>query len=1164
MKRRRPKSTPPRSLAALAKFTWEEFEDFALSVLRKRFGIHGIKLIATPRMHDGGRDGESTFVIEQGVLELRFKLWVEIKQRSVGNLGRKDLGGHLVAALIHDVNKILLVTNQSFTKSFHQDVAAISVRTGLKYGLIDGPALLELSASVASGMDASRSHDVVVPQPASDAAEASSDFKADRKVLAQVCASFNADPRFNYGFGGNVQLTVSVDEPVFLGLDFVVKSTATSKPMVVRLKPRDPEAIHVQEYRVSRLAPTAPGDLFRMSYVLRFSKPGIYDLHDLGVVVSSGNVRSPTTLDIVGRESCRVLPNTLRAWRPPSRERLWKMLCERVAKWRDDGGMMGVGLIASAGMGKSYLVNALRWQWLEHGVSEIRLDGETAKTGCDLVRAIVEQVFPIPGYMLSELSRTDIAMWLSHCGLTATLAERIACYLHGSTDMQAISTRELAEMLAYVVARAASENPVVLLFEDLHKAAASGLALYADLKSRLQMLRKAPVLCLVTSRTMPSQGDTLAHEDWCVLLRELTNEHKLIISPFSDEEAIGLLHATLPMLERHHLLTIVDQVGRSPLGLREAIGFMIAKRIIRKDVTIDEYLLNDVDALGRSLDLDDFRQATGQRLGLLRQNSPEWLSNFVDAAACLGRAFSVSLCLDVAGVFRSPDVSTILDVCAQEHVFRVSRSDSDEATFDHDIIRQVALNDIGEFRHRTIASMLYERLADYPPSVRCSVAYQAGKPDDCAKHAKQCVTAALSTHQYVDAQAFLGLLLLVTDINVADRVFGRARVELSGLDIAVAIAERCVRRDLSDSERQHEVLELLMELAKCITTIGGGVSANGTISEAMLLARRLRDDECIADLTALHGRAAFENDDTVGSLGLHEQAEKVYASLAKHGRSLQGRSANLLRLAIAERQLGDRETSRRTLVRAARLKSSRDWSLITRIRLNYGATYFSTDWTETRRHWEHALRTAFRRSDSPVVAHCLIDVGHLDLLENRARDALGKLTQAQELSEKLGLDNSLLRSLMNLAVIEMLDRHYDLAHEFLARADAIGLSHRIGRRLWRVQANMATLYELMGKPKKCYSWDKLVLGSIGIEEGNRPELPVWLNTRRSLPLVNICLRAQSYDEHSSLVALLPPSLRRAVEALMRHVVENRLESMPSLLGRHCRHLDIGSRFILTE
>jgi hypothetical protein len=330
-----------------------------------------------------------------------------------------------------------------------------------------------------------------------------------------------------------------------------------------------------------------------------------------------------------------------------------------------------------------------------------------------------------------------------------------------------------------------------------------------------------------------------------------------------------------------------------------------------------------------------------------------------------------------------------------------------------------------------------------------------------------------------------------------------------------------------------------------------------------MLATLLDDRTSRAQLACMSGISEFEDDRLRDSVAEHTRGDKIFGTLPSDVACRNGRAANMVRLAIGQRELGKLQQSRETLVRAMSFRNASDWDLAARVRLNFGASYLGVDLSEVRRHWIAGLRVAEAKGLVALHVHALIDVGYLDLLDDRLSDAEERLSTAERLADLHGLENSLLRAHMNLAVLGMIQGDLSMAFVRLMEAESIGLIHRIGRRLWRVRANIATLHELLDDLSASYTWDRAFLHGIL----NLDQTKSSLRQHRpgiELAVANIMLRGKRSSAHRTLLNGVPKAIARVANEAAEGLLNDRLDSIPALRGRRCKRVSGQLRFVIVE
>jgi tetratricopeptide (TPR) repeat protein len=455
------------------------------------------------------------------------------------------------------------------------------------------------------------------------------------------------------------------------------------------------------------------------------------------------------------------------------------------------------------------------------------------------------------------------------------------------------------------------------------------------------------------------------------------------------------------------------------------------------------------------------------------------------------------------------------------------------------------------------AGALYAELeGDAQDALLARIAYQAGFPDEVLAHANRAKKEARANERLDDVVELNQLAIQTLDPELATLSLPDPTAELGfRIDSAVRFATPLRPAGLSESEVDHQVLALLIENLDCLASIGSGSSglSESTLTEAAMLAQRRRDPMAMARLSNLEGRLSFERDDVERSLQLHRRAEEMFERAG--GGRLRARVENLIRLAICYRTLGEHERSLDELRRAMHMVPRGEWSLFNTIRNNVGAVFLKRDWSIARRQWEKELAHARRHGLERRTAHALLGLSFLDLFEGDLEGGAAKSRLGLTITDRLHLDNQHVRAALNLSVYCVLMRNYDEALAWLQDGERIALQHQIGRRLWRVVANLATVHELRGEPELSAIRDRQVLN---LMQGDASAPPPMYG-RQVLALVNVILRRDAgIGSATPLPALPPESFEYA------RIAASRSGRLPDLMSNYCVELPVGPRFLLTE
>src|ERR1051325_5694940 len=134
------------TLDDLHRMSWQELEATAVETIRRLYSKYGIEISKTPFSHDGGKDGDAQHVLAIGLgpdLAISIKVLLEIKKRTSENVGKSDIGSHIVDAFSNRATKIIFITNREFSKHLAGWLAEFCGPLNIQFSLIPGSLLLE-------------------------------------------------------------------------------------------------------------------------------------------------------------------------------------------------------------------------------------------------------------------------------------------------------------------------------------------------------------------------------------------------------------------------------------------------------------------------------------------------------------------------------------------------------------------------------------------------------------------------------------------------------------------------------------------------------------------------------------------------------------------------------------------------------------------------------------------------------------------------------------------------------------------------------------------------------------------------------------------------------------------------------------------------------------
>ena len=1134
----------PRSIEGLQKLDSNEFQLYALLVVASMYKQAGLTFPLAPFSKDQERVGEAEVVLGIGLdqqFQITFQVWLEVKKRESESIGKGDIGVHLVDASFGKAHTIFFVTNSQFAAPLRAWLSDYVKQTGIQCKLINGQDLLRLSRHYVDKKPLTRAGTAAVVRggrtPSVDATCWFSLSPVDQRTRMSSHHVIARTGRLLYL---NVELSVGEKSPPFAG----------------RLMLKTPfPAADCQPYPPTQADEHffAPGDSITLTYSiwpgpLRNLSPSDFALS----IESDVDVRLETTFTNSFDREFLSLPDVPLG----SQMSAYAALSEHVSAKIDAHEGSLTLLLGPAGVGKSHVLSRLRRHFAGYGVRELYIDCDSVQNDRALFERVVRELLPLPQFALDADVRDAVIAWGTALHLSNSSARRIADDICGCGNESAMLTpRDRAELLAEVLGENADSRRLVVIVEDLHKAAPSLISLLLDVFTTVEMTGHGKVHFVLSSR--PYSADiSEVRNTWLARLGALSHARAAMVFTIaqpSNHDAEELLSAAVRGFEQHHIEALINAVGTSPYDLRECLLYLLRRNALRlgsNDNAAPPLEVANPLRLRLVLHSPNLRQATEERLKVLLSNQPAWLRIFLLAGAAYGRSFPLNAAVKAAAVDESSvGFDASLAECGLWSVAALSNENPDWIEFDHDLIRD-ALLQVGPPRTtRRAAGALYAQLpANSGDALRARIAYQAGMAAVALEHAKTAAQEAKAAERLEDVVELNQLRVQILDPNLSSIVVeDPASDDVFRLDAGIRYALPSRLPDLSPTEIHRSVLDLLVDNLSCLASTGSGSSvlSEKILSEAFALTERLADSKTKARLLSMEGRLQCERDHVAEALALHQSAEELFRTLEVDRDH--ARAENFIRLAICERLLGHIEESIRYLGCAMRTCERRDWSVLNKIRNNLGALYLKSDWKAVRYHWNKQIAHAERHALFSRVAHGLLSLGFVDLFEGDLKAGFERTERGRGIAERLHIDNQRVRAALNLSVYYVNKKSYPEALDWLREGEKVALRHHIGRRLWRVIANMAVVYELLGQSDLCSIREAQVAELLQSSQNES------IGGRQVLPLVNVALRARS-DLHIPRKAYEYAELVRA----------GHRDQLPNLLGNYCLDLPLGPRFLLTE
>lgn len=1152
------------TLEDLHRMSWQEFETATVQAVRQLYSKYDIKLSKTPFSQDGGRDGEAEHILAIGLgpdLAVTIKVLLEIKKRNRVNVGKSDLGSHVIDAFANKATKIIFITNREFTTPLHRWLEGFCGPLNMQFSLVSGKRLLKWL----NEPDKTSFEDFALDDEHTTSKEL---FSSDEQTTQVNDEERTIQGRLTYTLdsndktGGKAPCTARSDRPIFAVIDLIVGKDVSPFHGILDIVPRQKGVtIHrVGERNASVIF--SPGDRQRWVFTIWAETPGKWDASCFEIILRDTDI----PLVIKSTNDFYVPEQGLGIVLAKPQNFTETAIRRSFDTWRTLGGISLRFLISPGGLGKSFIVGRLRKEWLAQGFHEVILDGETVGDDVKLIERTFSSLFPFPKEPFKDEVRPAIVRWLKGLNLSPEACETLANDLCCSSGLQPSSynVKLRAQLFATLLAEASAASGLIFVLEDLHKVSPSTISLLGEALTLLRGRGRGNIFFLLTSRPIRETGTHDIIANWLARLRELSElgEDAInIIDPPSKHDAYNILHQTAPSLEAVHIQQIVEQVGTTPFNLREALLYLRQLSVLQILETGGCPVLVNPEKLSHLLEYDGIDRITRRRLEVFFRDKPPWLRKFVEAGACYGRQFPFPLVAKAINISDWDEATDAIGEASRWSLMALSPDQQKSLEFDHDIVRSAVLSLLPDMRRRELANALLNAVEkDGEHLLMARLAYQAGHAERAFDLARLAAREQHERGRPADALKANHIALLTLDPEWSEFDDHSS----SWVDIAVQTSPAC-RRMFSDWQlRDITALTVLRDNLHCLGAVSSGSNSlsDAIITEARMLSQRLNDHISTASLIDMEGRLLFERNDIEKAIICHEEAERIFASISKGW--VGDRAENLVRLAICLRQIGCREDSLKTLKQALKYRAKSDWTLLNKIRSNTGAAYLRSDWTKVRYHWERQLRSASIHNLVPREAHALASLSFINLFDGRQTEGRLQAEKALEIAKAQGLENTCLRCDLNLSVSSLMEGNIEAAFHYLNEAEFIAIQHQIGRRLWRVYANLATTHEMCGNLEGARSRDLQTLTSLKTETWDCDN--VLKRGRTLLPLINIAFRASLAPELYKPVFQrgFQPETAITVQKAAAKIASGEQCPFDSILLKYLVRVNGVQRFLLTE
>ena len=1164
----------PRNASDLLQMDWPEFEAFALEVIKAEYRLHGLDVEVTSRGADGGRDGQVEIVVGGQALGAIFTFWIEVKRHS-RKLGVKAGGPHLAQAVAEGVDMLVFVSATSITRGLRELCADLAERTGLRHRFLTAKELLELAYSLngdskvaSKDADPDRRSDENATHYASERSEAAVAREVTSKHMSiiPVEAWFSTSRRLVVG-GQRRRLEVTVGTPLFL----VVRLSLSDFPVFSRIE----FAVESHEPGVAFIT-IAPAehrivlsqDNLTALFAITSDRPASFALSSLEIAIGIWEPSNSSDVVPSHRLKCKLEAGGFHTGQraefsaPPlplletsSQRAVLRGLSDSVKQWESCGGVRSVTVEAAAGMGKSRLLDLARFDWFSCNFSEIQLDGAVDSTVSNLFYSVFSNLVLADADVVRRVGKHSLMTWFQSVGIEEDKAAKLAEAICSYRPLNEIaSPSELAHIMAVLLTRAARIRPIVVVFEDIHKVGGGVLRFMQLLRVALAEAKES-VLFVFTGRFEPVNTDVAEH--WFEERSRLTRQDDgrlLRIEAPTRQEILSILEHGFKHLYREHADAMIDRAGTSPFELTELVQFLAAIGAIEKEQGTDLWRVAGAQTLRDAL--RDSRllscTPTEARLSLLAERLPDWAQRAIDMAACLGREFDLPSLLFLAET--PPDdreVEHTLSRLTRENVWMpVPRGEGARWRFAHDLIHEATLTRLcmqeQTYRRHMLIHKLRNSKSIWPVPIKLALVYLSGDGCEFVNRAK-CYSKQLYEEGYpYEAAQYLALEDYVLEQRgprpqIDNPVFRTAPIPLADFDDP-------------PTKRHTRMIDAKARLIKTLTTIsgGGGEMIARLISDVAMLSEQTNDALAKARASRWHGDHAIQSGRNEEAADAYKTAEALYSALSSDQKD-ETFEATLGR-AIALRLTNCDADAFKKLEEARKL-AGRDARRQVRYHANYGAMFMYSDTAKRWKHWSRGREIACEAGLSELCVHMRLDLASLDIVEGRYAKAEAAVSELVEETSRRRYEGLLTRALIMEAVLHLLAARAEAALLSLEEARQLGYAHETGRRLWKIHANSATAFELLGKYELMAEEDRRMADMLPL---------VGWERRRALAPANVVLRTRHFDDTEVLAYRdfdLPSEALNAAE----HIVDAVDQGVP-LTGQfpheHLKQIGLHKRFVL--
>nr|VFJ92468.1 MAG: AAA ATPase domain-containing protein [Candidatus Kentron sp. LFY] len=1021
--------------------------------------------------------------------------------------------------------------------------------------------------------------------------------------------------------------TMELGEPYFVTLDVLPDKVSISPLPDLQVASLNVEQLEVYPYHIAKYPVFSPFG-YQSVYLFIALKNKDIEFGKNYNVNLNGIPKQQIQWDM---PQCVLVKERLNInWAPPSWEKATKSLLKRLDDWIDDriSGLISCNIVAVAGYGKSFLVRKLRNQAIKRSLKHsqailpITIDCKSVDGATRFVSLLFSHLFfssPESRGLLSEkhweLILTEVL------GLSSENAYQFTRWIqqgHETDKAKDISSNEIARVVSLMLREVSQKRKIILIIEDMHKVDHATFKLLLLIRYHLSSSADCRLFFILTSRwgqNTPARNNLHINQSarkdedgsWADTLGRMIDEvdvqSNIFLNVFDADEAIKLLRETIDGLSAEQAREIISQVGTSPFNLKEALLFLEESNgAIMRYADGSGYRLRFGEDIDKKIRNAELKNTTKERLKLAKDHSGS-VADLLDYGACSGSLFNYQQIENVLSKYGVDELEDAFSYCERFDILREIPLKPEQVEFSHDLLRDTLIDLIPSRKQRRVASHLLDEAVYNSHLEQAELCYQAGRWEEQIRITEK----ILEDHDAPVRVRLIASLLQILSLD--ERTEWRLLPDILFLNWNTAVrAQKSSVTSYRFMLPEHRV-QLLESYTAAIQAMRGVSSSSNILWERLasagaLLASELKayvqlnlfnyytgcywfDDmqfqraleifEQVEASEKKHNTNAPDTKDTINIsaklLASELQKKEIVEWVSEEGKWVPGdhnedqRQDNLLYLSFCHRHLANPEKCLEYMSQALQLRRPGQWRVVGQALANTGALYLHSDLQMTRKFWQRGLDVATFSGHRPHQTEFTINMAHLDILDGNYKSAANLLNEGAFLAKQYGLTGQEIRASIHRGCLDLKQEQLSSARQQFDQVLEEAITHSYERRLWRIRANLATVYEAASSMDQALWCDTACVTKMApitaIENSSGQKRLLWNITRASCALGNIGLRQMAYLEYNSIVKALTSEQSFVSQKIANAVLHNNLEELGGL-ANFLMDIKGRKRFLVTD